>query len=153
MAEAKNMRETEIMNWGDCEKNFIRGVEVDKERIESIIKKAVQRLDRARKTKVESNNVSFVVEDYYEVIKELLVAYLLKNSLRSKNHQCLISYFYKKNPDYEKEAYLISQMSFFRNRLEYYGEDTPMAFFEQHKEEFEDIIKLILKLLGRKVIT
>ena len=136
-----------LINWGVCEKTFIRKVEVDKERVSSIVRKALQRLVRARETRICKENVSFVVEDYYEVIKELLVAYLLKGGLRSKNHQCLISYFYKMNPDYEVETGLISQMSFFRNRLGYYGEDIPMDFYEKNKGEFEEIIKLILGLI------
>ena len=146
------MVETDIINWDLCEKQFIRKVDFDKERINSIKKKALQRLERARKTKTNSENVSFVVEDYYEVIKELLIAYLLINGLRSKNHQCLISYFYRQNPNYEKEAFLISQMSFFRNRLGYYGEDIPMEFYQKNKQEFESIISIILKLInkGRK---
>ena len=126
---------------------FVRKVEVDGERVSSIVKKALQRLARARETRICNENVSFVVEDYYEVIKELLVAYLLNGGLRSKNHQCLISYFYKMNPGYEVESGLISQMSFFRNRLGYYGEDIPMDFYEKNKGEFEAIIKLILSLI------
>ncbi|MBU0894877.1 MAG: hypothetical protein KKF48_02505 [Nanoarchaeota archaeon] len=138
----------DIMNWGYCERKFIKKVEVDEERIKSIVEKAMQRLDRAKKTQINPNTISFIVEDYYEVIKELLVAYLLKNGLRSKNYQCLISYFYKENPNYEKEAYLISQMSFFRNRLSYYGEDIPMEFYEKNKKEFQSIIDLLKKLIG-----
>ena len=95
-------------------------------------------------------NVSFAVEDYYEVIKELLIAYMLIHGLRSKNHQCLISFFHKENPDYEREAYLIAQMSFFRNRLEYYGEDTPLGFYEKNKENFERIIQIIKDLIDKK---
>ncbi|MGC9309443.1 MAG: hypothetical protein ACP5D2_01985 [Candidatus Nanoarchaeia archaeon] len=91
--------------------------------------------------------VSLIFEDYYEIIKELLVAYLLKNGLRSKNHQCLISYFYKKTGR-EKEALLISQMNFFRNRLNYYGEDIPSNFYYDNKEEFKKVVDLLLELLN-----
>lgn len=136
-----------LMDWGMCERQFVRRVEVDRERVSSIVKKALQRLCRAKETRICKENISFVVEDYYEIIKELLVAYLLKNGLRSKNHQCLISYFYKMNPDCEVETGLISQMSFFRNRLGYYGEDIPSDFYEKNKEEFEAIIKFILSLI------
>jgi hypothetical protein len=138
-----------LMNWEECEIKFIREVEVDNERIEAITKKAFQRLKRAEETKVSLENVSFVVEDYYEVIKELLVAYLLKNGLRSKNHQCLISYYYKENPERESEAHLISQMSYFRNRLNYYGEDIPLEFYEKNKKEFRNVIKMIERLISR----
>ena len=135
------------MDWNECEKKFIRYVDIDNRRVNSILKKASQRLNRARKTEINLETVSFVVEDYYEVIKEILIAYLLKNGLRSKNHQCMISYFYKENLDYERETHLISQMSHFRNRLSYYGEDIPLEFYEKNKEEFERIISLILRLI------
>lgn len=134
-----------LMNWEFCNRNFVRKVEVDNERIESIVNMALQRFEMAKLLK----EISFKVENYYEAIKELLIAYLLKNGLRSKNHQCLISYFYKENPNYETEAYLIGQMSFFRNRLGYYGEKIPKDFFEENKDNFEKIIKVLLELIKK----
>ncbi|MAG77776.1 hypothetical protein CL616_00235 [archaeon] len=131
-----------LMDWSLCDRNFIKRVEVDKERVSSIVKMALKRLERARSTKVTKDNVSFVVEDYYEVIKELLVAFMLKNGFRSKNHQCLISYFYKEKK-LEREAILIAQMSFYRNRLNYYGDSIPLVFHEENKKEFEEIIKIL----------
>ena len=140
---------SDIMDWKECKNNFIRRVEIDIARRDSIIEKALIRLKRARDTKLNEENVSFIVEDYYKVIKELLTAYLLNNGLRPKNHQCLISYFYKENPDYEKQAFLISQMSFFRNRLNYYGESIPLEFYGKNKKEFENIIEIIKNLIKR----
>ena len=140
----------DIMNWKECEEKFIRKVEIDNKRIESLLEKTDLRLKRARNTKLDEKTVSLIVEDYYEIIKELLVAFLLKNGLRSSNHQCLISYFYRKNPNHEKQALLISQMSFFRNRLDYYGESIPLEFYNKNKEEFEKIIRIIKNLLNRQ---
>lgn len=142
----KNIDDDKIMNWDECKRVFIKYVQVDKERIESIKKRALERLNLV-KTYDSREFASFIVEDYYEVIKELLVAYLLKNGMRSKNHQCLISYFYKENPDYEREAFLIAQMSYFRNRLEYYGEKIPTSFLQDNKDDFEKIIELLLKMI------
>ena len=131
------------MDWKECEKEFIREVEIDEERIKSITEKAMQRLELIKGIEISEKKVSFVIEGYYEVIKELLVAYLLKNGWRSKNHQCLISYFYKQNPDYEFEANLISQMSFYRNRLCYYGESVPLSFYDKNKKNILGIIELL----------
>lgn len=50
----------------------------------------------------------------------------------------------------EKEAYLIAQMSFFRNRLDY-GEDVPFDFYEENKDTFEKIIEILLSLIGEDV--
>ena len=136
-----------LMNWKRCERQFIRKIKIDLEMVESIKETSLFRLNRARSTKVNSESISLIVADYYEVVKELLVAYLLKSGLRSKNHQCLISYFYKQNPELEREALLIQQMSFFRNRLGYYGEKVPVEFYEDRKKEFEDLIKILLGLL------
>jgi hypothetical protein len=140
----------DIMNWRECEREFIKLVEPDLQRIRSIIGKAEFRLIIVKKIEKIKQNISFIVEGYYEVIKELLVAYLLKNGLKSGNHQCLISYFYKQNPNLENEAKLISQMSFFRNRLDYYGEDIPEEFFYKNKDEFERIIKIVSELINNK---
>lgn len=136
-----------LIPWKKCEREFIRKVQIDLERVESIKKTALLRLNRAKITKVTPENISLIVDDYYEVIKELLVAYLLKNGLRSKNHQCLISYFYKQNSERGIEALLLQQMSFFRNRLQYYGEKVPSEFYKDKKKEIEDLIKFLLELL------
>lgn len=135
------------MDWNLCKSKFIRIVEKDYEKINSIIKSSDKRLSFLQSNKVTVDNVSFIVEGYYEIIKELLVALLLKNGLKSGNHQCLISFFYKEHKDFEFEANLISQMSYLRNRLDYYGEIIDFNFYDKNKEEFDKIILLIKKLI------
>ncbi|MFH1521843.1 MAG: hypothetical protein ABIF18_02700 [archaeon] len=137
----------DIMPWSVCERSFIRKIGRDDEEIASIIEGAMLRKKRADETFRNNKYVSFVMEDYYEIIKEILVAYMLKGGLRSKNHQCMISYFLMKNPDYDIEARLIGQMCFYRNKLNYYGKSVPKVFVLDNYENFNKIIKLILKLI------
>lgn len=127
-----------LMNWNECKKKHVRKVSVDEFQIKSLKNKAIKRLKRARNSK----DIDFVVEDYYEVIKELLVCLMLSHGLRSKNHQCLISFFYKITKN-EADSLLISQMSYFRNRLVYYGENIPKTFLDRN--QFEKIIKNLLE--------
>jgi len=134
---------SDIMDWKLCESKFIRKVGKDEEKIASILDTAEKRLAFIKSNEVSIENVSFIVEGYYEIVKEMLVAFLLKNGLKSSNHQCLISYFYKEHPDYEFEAKLIFQMSYLRNRLNYYGEKIDMEFYNKNKEEFGKLINLI----------
>src|SRR3989338_9230042 len=141
---------TDIMDWKDCEEGFIRQAEADKEKIESVIETAEARLKFLNGLQADKNNSSFIVEGYYEAIKELLVALLLSKGLRSKNHQCLISYFYHTYPEYEAEAYLIAQMSYLRNRLDYYGEGIDFVFYEKNREEFNKIAELLKRLLNNQ---
>ena len=140
---------TNIIDWNLCKSKFIRNVEVDEEQINSIIETADKRLEFIKSNKATNDNVSFIIENYYEIIKELLVALLLKNGLKSSNHQCLISFFYKEYPDYEYESKLISQMSYLRNRLNYYGEKIDFEFYDKNKEEFNKIIVLLKGLIKK----
>ena len=141
---------TDIMEWSHCSAMFIRKVETDPAKVKAIINAAELRLKYLENAALNRDNISFIVEGYYEVIKELLVALLLSHGLRSKNHQCLISYFYHTYTKYEAEAHLISQMSYLRNRLDYYGEPIELEFYEKNKQEFGSIINLIKKLIKQK---
>lgn len=140
---------TDIINWDLCKSKFIRIVERDDEKINSIMESADKRLTFINSNPPTKENVSFIVEGYYEIIKELLVALLLKNGMKSSNHQCLISFFYKEYPDCEFEANLISQMSYLRNRLNYYGEEIDFDFYDKNKKEFDKIINLLKELIKK----
>jgi uncharacterized protein (UPF0332 family) len=140
---------TGIMEWGLCESKFIRAVEKDGEKIRSIMETAGKRLAFIKSNEATKENVSFIIEGYYEIIKELLVALLLKNGLKSGNHQCLISFFHKECPDYEFEVNLISQMSYLRNRLNYYGEEIDFEFYDKNKGEFGKIIESLKELVKK----
>ncbi|MBI2669307.1 hypothetical protein HYX14_05695 [Candidatus Woesearchaeota archaeon] len=136
----------ELMSWPECEEKFIRRVSVDTEKINSIIEMALERLDFVKSLKADEKNVSFIFDNYYEIIKELLVALMLKQGMRSKNHQCLFTFFNKKY-GHDAEVNVIQQMSYLRNRLEYYGERVAYDYHKENYKSFEAIIQLLLKLL------
>jgi len=81
----------EIMDFERCKKEFIRKVEVDKEKIKSILKMVKIEQEILSKIDIDPNTASKLAKDYYEIIKELLTALLLSNGLKSSNHECLIS--------------------------------------------------------------
>ncbi|MBS3143865.1 hypothetical protein J4446_03265 [Candidatus Woesearchaeota archaeon] len=83
----------EIMDWDICEKENIRKVSVDEDKIDSILKMCSARFKFVKKQEIDKETASIITENYYEIIKELLTALLLKNGLKSDNHECLISYF------------------------------------------------------------
>lgn len=137
----------ELMPWRVCESHYIKKVERDPAKIQALVKAADARCIHLSSQSVTSKNVSFITEGYYEVIKELLSALLLSHGMRSSNHQCLISFFAKMYMQYEADAHFIVRLSFLRNRLNYYGELIDLAFYEQHKEDIDKVIKLLQSLL------
>ena len=138
----------DLMSWEECNRKFIRKVSPDKEKVKSIKALAVKRWKFINSIPVKEDNASFIFDLYYEVIKELLIALMLKNGMRSKNHQCLFAFFAKEH-DYEAEINIIKQMNYLRNRLDYYAEEIEFAYFKNNRKEFEAIIKLLIKLIDK----
>ena len=68
----------EIINWGICLNEHILKVEPDKEKINSILKMSKVRLRFIKIQKADNETASIICESYYEIIKELLIALLLK---------------------------------------------------------------------------
>ncbi len=73
---------------------------------------------------------------------------MLKKGMRSKNHQCLFTFFAREF-NYDAEVNVIKQMNFLRNRLDYYGEPIEFAYLQEKYKSFENIIDLLLKLIKK----
>jgi uncharacterized protein (UPF0332 family) len=138
----------DLMPWSECTKKFIRKVSVDASKINSLVEIAGKRRIFIQSVKVNSENVSFIFDGYYEVVKELLIALMLKNGLRSRNHQCLFTFF-DKEYNYDTEVNLMSQMNFLRNRLNYYGEAIEFDYFKENYKSFEKLIDLLMNLITK----
>ena len=135
------------MNWDICKKEHIREITVDKEKINSILKMCSIRLKFMKKQEIDDETASLITEGYYEIIKELLTALLLKDGLKSSNHECLISYFKKQYPKYEYELYLIYELKNIRNKVSYDGIFVEKEYLIKNKLEFEHIIPLLIKMI------
>ena len=136
------------MGWNICLHEHIKKIEPDNEKIESIRKMCRVRLRVVGQVAIDDETASVVAEDYYEIIKELLVALLLKNGLKSDNHECLISFFKNSFYKYEFEARTIHQLKDVRNRVSYDGIFVKKEYITSNKLEFEHIIQLLDNLLG-----
>jgi len=136
----------EIMNWNICLQEHIKKVQPDKEKIKSIQKMCKIRLRVIKDIKLDKETASIIATDYYEVIKELLIALLLKNGLKSDNHECLVSFFKNNHPQYEYEVTTIHKLKDVRNRVSYDGIFVKKDYISTNKLEFEHIIKLLVNL-------
>ncbi len=138
----------EIMDYETCQKEHLRKVQPDPDKIKSILKVIQARLKTIQQIQKDEETTSIIVTDYYEVIKELLTALLLKNGLKSDNHECLISFFKKTYPKYEYEARSIHQLKNIRNRINYDGLFVDASYLTQNELEFIHIIELLQELIA-----
>ncbi len=137
----------EIMNWDVCLNEHIKIVEVDKDKIDSIKKMCLARLKVIPQIKLDEETASIIAVDYYEIIKELLIALLLKEGLKADNHECLISYFKYKYKEYDYETKLIHQLKEARNRATYDGVFIKEEYIKRNKLEFDNIINILFNLI------
>ena len=135
------------MNWRKCEEEFIKRVEIDPDKIESIIKMCNARKRIIDCAEIDDETASIIASDYYEIMKELLIALLLKQGLKSNNHECLISFFRNKYPQYEYETNSIHQLKDVRNRANYDGVFVKKEYVINNKLEFRHIIELLERLV------
>ena len=135
------------MDWNVCRAEHISNVTPDKGKIASMRKMCSVRLRMLKMTVLDEETASVIVADYYEVIKELLVALLLKNGLKSDNHECLISYFKVTFSEYAYETEIIHTLKDIRNRVSYDGIFVKKEYVQDNKLEFEHIILLLDRLL------
>ncbi|MEK6841377.1 MAG: hypothetical protein AABX45_02170 [Nanoarchaeota archaeon] len=136
-----------IMDWEICEKEHINKVRVDKEKINSILKMSDILLKVTKQIKKDEETVSIITGNYYEIIKELLTALLLKHGMKSDNHECRISFFKKHYPNYDYEANLIHELKNIRNRIYYDGIFVKKSYLDKNELEFNHIIELLIKLI------
>jgi len=136
-----------IMDFEIYLKEHIKRIEPDNEKIKSIRKMCEVRLKIIRHIELDEETASVISTDYYEVIKELLTALLLKNGLKSDNHECLISFFRHKFPQYRYESNILHQLKNVCNRVSYDGIFVKKGYVSVNKLEFEHIIELLNRSL------
>ncbi|MDD5086547.1 MAG: hypothetical protein PHV16_02230 [Candidatus Nanoarchaeia archaeon] len=139
----------EIMEWDSCKKYHIKQITPDENKISSILKMCSLRLKFAKKQEITDETSSIITEIYYEIIKELLTALLLKKGFKSDNHECLISYFKENYQNYEYETNIIHELKGIRNRINYEGFFIEKKYLIKNKLEFEHIIQLLIKIIQK----
>lgn len=94
-----------------------------------------------------------IVEQYYEVIKELITASMYADGLKTLSHKSLISYLegnYSKL--FEKYEFIfIDETRKLRNDILYYGKQVDASFLVNNEEKLKIIIKKLIKIVNEKL--
>jgi hypothetical protein len=87
-----------------------------------------------------------IIEEYYEIIKELITAVMYKSGFKTLSHLALIE-FAKENIKVltSAEISLIDDLRIKRNNIVYYGETVTSDFLSARKSVIDWIIEKMLK--------
>jgi hypothetical protein len=86
-----------------------------------------------------------IIEEYYEIIKELITSVMYKSGLKTLSHKALIE-FAKDNikPLTSSDISLIDELRVKRNNIVYYGETITKEFLKTREESIKNIINKLL---------
>jgi hypothetical protein len=122
----------------------------DKERAESLLEMSKE---RAEIIKVLPRDKSYkIIEDYYEIIKELLTAVMYIDGFKTLSHVKLIEYFSSKYNELEDfQIKIINTLRKHRHGIVYYGKKISRDFLVNNESEIKKIINILIKLVERKL--
>lgn len=144
MAKSKTKKEA----YNDCSTRGmnipLRIVDVDK--VEALVRIADEDLLSARDL-VKNNHWNSSYKIHYDVLHELVEAFLLFDKVKTLNHQCLFAYICVKYPQLELDWNFFEQLRTKRNGINYYG--TPVLKSDWKKIELQ--FNLYVNLLKREI--
>lgn len=113
----------------------IRPLEIiDIDKIKANLMIAEEDLESAKDT-LSKKRWNSAYKMYYDVLHELVGAYLAFDKVKSSNHQCLFSYLCVKHPELELNWDFFEKMRTKRNGINYYS--TPVTIQDWKEIEFQ----------------
>lgn len=123
-------------------------IEPDKERAKSLLKQANVRLDELKKIR---NYISEerVVEFYFDCIKELILALMYIEGIKTLSHLELIEY--SKNYIDTEQKNVLDELRVKRNQISYYGKNISKNFFIQKEVILKEIIRKLKNAIAKNL--
>jgi hypothetical protein len=93
-----------------------------------------------------------IVEEYYEIIKELITAVMYADGFKTLSHKSLIYYIKENYEEFDSgEIFVIDELRKQRNNIVYYGLRVKKEFINNHKDEINLIIEKLKKIVGERL--
>ena len=136
-----------MKNWEEL-KGEIRKVSEDKEMARSILKMVATRRDALKLFEGKAEFTSISVEDYYEVIKELITGLMAVEGYKTLSHEALVAYLSHNHKEFSQaEIVLIDELRKLRNEIVYRGFFVEPAFVDRNKAKINVITEKLLRLV------
>ncbi len=122
----------------------------DRERAADLVTMARERLEMLYL--VPKDRPYKLVEEYYEIVKELLTAIMYADGYKTLSHISLIKYF---SDNYsalnDEETRLVDTLRRLRNSILYYGKKVSSDFLVNHEETTKHVIDKVMEIAIKNV--
>jgi len=125
----------------------LRRVSPDREMAKSILKMVAVRL-KELETKEREEFATLVVEDYYEILKELVTAIMAVDGYKTLSHEALFKYVKSTIAGVsESEVLFMNQLRVIRNKIAYKGFFINVDFLERNESRIRVIVEKLRSIL------
>jgi len=124
--------------------------EINLERVQNIIDIAEEDLKLAKRA-VKDKLWNSGYKMYYDVLRELVEAFLSFDKIKSWNHQCLFAYLCKKHSDLELDWNFFEKVRTKRNGINYYGDKINENDWKDIKVQITLYISLFRERLAERL--
>lgn len=109
-----------MLPWDETSDKVTR-IRPDGERAEALLKMAELHEKRAQMTPLPEMT-TLLIEEYYEIVKELITAIMSCHGWKTTSHELLVGYLARFHPEFKHmEISLIDQLRQMRNDIDYRG--------------------------------
>ncbi len=136
----------EVYDWCVAEGGIIPLQEGDRDKVAACVKIAAEDLLSAKEA-IAKKRWNSAYKMHYDVIHQLVEAYLALEKVKIKTHLCLFAYLCTKHPELELNWDFFERIRTKRNGISYYG--TPVS--EQDWKEVALPFDLYIRLLREKI--
>lgn len=151
----KQLTQKEAFEKCIIEGRIIPRLETDTEKIRTILKIAEADFEAAKKIKVgltkDSMQWNSVFKLHYDVLHELVDAFLCFDKVKLENHQCLFAFLCEKHPDLLLNWDFLEKIRTKRNGILYYGLPVAEKDWKEVELQFGVYISLINKEINNKL--
>lgn len=140
------------MKWDDCLDYKVKKVKENSEQAKALFELAKKRLESINKRR-KDEYPQFLIESYYETIKELISALLAIHGYKSYSHECLVTFleeFYPTLLD-ESQLHFLDSLRKLRSDIQYRGRDIADDYLKRNISVIEKIIKNLINLLEKEL--
>ncbi len=139
-----------MKEWDEV-KNEIWKVGPEKELARSILRMVEIRLG-AIKSLNKKNFTPIIIENYYEIVKELITALMSIDGNKTLSHEALVVYLKRFYTNFTKnELFLIDQLRQLRNKIVYKGFFVHGEYLKRNESQLSLIIEKLRKILNEKL--
>jgi hypothetical protein len=122
----------------------------DKARAKDLFMMAKERLELIKM--IPKDKAYKIIEEYYEIIKELLTAIMYLDGYKTLSHVKLIEYFSSRYALFDrKHIQLIDTLRKFRIGIVYYGRKISQDFLINNEDEIRKITRILFNIVERKL--